>query len=101
MLQGVADAYWQYTESSDSHRRRDAHETPDSDLHDDSMLGTDTLICGYSWCDVQRGVCHNGRHDDDVWGLAEWVEFDSHRKQVAGTISMSETVWKAAWQIAR
>ena len=60
-----------------------------------------TLICGYSWCDVQRGVWHNGRHDDDVWGLAEWVEFDSHRKQVAGTIPMSETVWKAAWQIAR
>lgn len=60
-----------------------------------------TLICGYSWCDVQRGVWHNGRYGDDVWGLAEWVEFNSRRKQVGGTIPASETVWKAAWQIAR
>ena len=60
-----------------------------------------TLICGYSWCDVQRGVWHNVREGDDVWGLAEWVEFNSHRKRVSGTIPKSETVWKAAWQIAR
>jgi len=60
-----------------------------------------TLICGYSWCDVQRGVWHNGRYGDDVWGLAEWVEFNDRRKQVLGTIPRSETVWKAIWQIAR
>lgn len=57
-----------------------------------------TLICGFAWYNPSKDTWYNGQlSDEDIWGLTDWIEFDSSRHRVGGNINASESVWRVIW----
>ena len=60
-----------------------------------------TLICGFSWYNPVKGIWYNGHwSDEDIWGLTDWIEFDSNRHRVGGNIAASDSVWRVIGEIS-
>ena len=60
-----------------------------------------TLICGFAWYNPSKDIWYNGQlSDEDIWGLTDWIEFDSNRRRVGGNIAASDSVWHVMWEIA-
>lgn len=51
-----------------------------------------TLICGFAWYNPSKDIWYNGQlSDEDIWGLTDWIEFDSNRRRVGGNIAASDS----------
>lgn len=52
-----------------------------------------TLICAFDWCDPEKGTWSDIRtSENDVWALAEWIEFDEKNQRVGGNVPEDEDV---------
>jgi len=61
-----------------------------------------TLICAFDWCDPEKGSWSDIRtSENDVWALAEWIEFDEKNQRVGGNVPEDEGVHAVMLQFIR